>query len=77
MLPFLSKMFEKIDQKIDTYATPYATMFTRRFWIIGTTFIVALFVVFIVRLVHDRPYHLTAIIKSDLDHLERVLTSID
>jgi hypothetical protein len=73
----VDEFMENIDKKVETNVMPYLTFFKKYFTIFSASLLTILLFIFIFRIINEKPYHLAAIIKSDLDQIEKALTEID
>lgn len=66
-----------IDKSFDKSITPTLVSMKKYFPAISTIILATLMIIFFVKIIVDKPYHLVAVIKNDLKEIEKVLNEID
>lgn len=73
----LDNFVHDIDVTFDKNVSPTLMSMKKYFPTISTIILVSLMSIFFIKIIVDKPYHLTAIIKSDLTEINKILTNID
>lgn len=73
----LDNLMHNVDKSFDKVITPTLMSLKKYFPTISTVGLIILMTVFFIKVITDKPYHLTAIIKNDLNEIEKVLNEID
>lgn len=73
----IDEFMAHIDHSVDQRIMPMLGFLKKYFSVFSVSLLTLLLFIFVFKIVQERPYHLAAVIKSDLDQLERKLTDID
>lgn len=73
----LDSLLNNFDKTFDRVISPTLMSLKKYMPTISTGILISLMAIFFIKIIADKPYHLSAIIKNDLNEIEKVLNEID
>ena len=74
----VDEIMKTIDEQVDHSVMPWVSKIMRKYFVFfSSALIFSLLFIFTYRIVKERPYHMAAVIKSDLEQIEKHLAIID
>lgn len=73
----IDNLMHDIDKSFDKNVNPILLSMKKYFPAISTITLITLMLVFFIKIMVDKPYHIVAVIKSDMNEIEKTLNEID
>jgi hypothetical protein len=73
----LDDLMHDFDKSVDKKINPFLNSFKKHFTTVSTGVLILLLLIFFVKVIREKPFHLTAIIANDINQIENILNQID